>query len=112
MDERQLVKQAQAGDFEAFAQLIKANKHKVYGLVRRLTANIEDAEDIVQESFLKAIDRIDQFRGESAFGTWLSSIALNEARALHAKKRQFDLKPIEDYLPSGGSHGDGQQDSL
>jgi len=112
MDEKQLVKQAQAGDFEAFARLIEANKAKVYGLVRRLTANSEDAEDIVQESFLKAIDKIDTFRGESAFGTWLSSIALNEARALHAKKKQAELKSIDEYLPSSGSHGDDQQDSL
>ncbi len=112
MDEKHLVAKAQAGDFEAFAKLIEANKQKVYGLVRRLTANTEDAEDILQDSFLKAIDKIDQFRGEASFGTWLSSIALNEARALHAKNKQYELKPIEDYLPGAGSHGNSQQESL
>ncbi len=112
MDEKQLVAKAQAGDFEAFAKLIEANKQKVYAFVRRLTANTEDAEDILQDSFLKAIDKIDQFRGEASFGTWLSSIALNEARVLYARKKQFDLKPIEDYLPGAGSHGDDQQDSI
>ena len=112
MDEKLLVAKAQAGDFEAFAKLIEANKQRVYALVRRLTANTEDAEDILQDSFLKAIDKIDQFRGEASFGTWLSSIALNEARVLYARKKQFDLKPIEDYLPGAGSHGDDQQDSI
>jgi RNA polymerase sigma-70 factor (ECF subfamily) len=112
MNEKQLVAQAQAGDFEAFAKLIEANKQKVYALVRRLAGNKEDAEDIVQDTFLKAIDKIDQFRGESEFGTWLSSIALNQSRALHAKNKQVDLKPIEEYIPGGGTHGDGQQDGF
>lgn len=112
MDEKQLVAQAQAGDFDAFAKLIEANKQKVFALVRRLAGNNEDAEDIVQDTFLKAIDKIDQFRGESTFGTWLSSIALNQARGLHAKSKQIDLKPIEEYLPGGGAQGDSHQDSL
>ena len=112
MDEKQLVAQAQAGDFEAFAKLVEANKQKVFALVRRLAGNNEDAEDILQDTFLKAIDKIDQFRGDSAFATWLSSIALNQARALHAKSKQADLKPIEEYLPGSGSHGDGQQNNL
>ncbi len=107
-----MVALARSGDFDAFARLIEANKQKMYGLVRRLAGNEQDAEDIMQESFLKAIDKIDQFRGEAAFGTWLSSIALNEARALYSKKRQSDLKPIEEYLPGSGSHGDDHQDSL
>ncbi|MDH3890652.1 MAG: sigma-70 family RNA polymerase sigma factor [candidate division Zixibacteria bacterium] len=112
MNEKQLVAQAKAGDFDAFAKLIEANKQKVFALIRRLAGNNEDAEDILQESFLKAIDKIDQFRQESTFGTWLSSIALNQARALHAKSKQADLKPIEEYLPGGSTHGDGHHDSL
>ncbi|MCK4857194.1 MAG: RNA polymerase subunit sigma-24, partial [candidate division Zixibacteria bacterium] len=57
MNEKQLVAQAQAGDFDAFSKLIEANKQKVFALVRRLAGNNEDAEDILQDTFLKAIDK-------------------------------------------------------
>jgi len=94
-----LAQRAQAGDFEAFAELISAHKDRIYRLALRLSGSREDAEDIVQDAFLKAIDKIDQFRLESSFGTWLYAIALNQARALLAKRKQDDLRPIEDYLP-------------
>jgi RNA polymerase sigma-70 factor (ECF subfamily) len=102
MSEKELVQRAQAGDFGAFSELIGAHKSRIYGLALKLSGNAEDAEDILQDTFLKAIDKIDQFRLESSFGTWLYAIALNEARALFNKRKQTDLKPIEDYLPSGG----------
>ncbi|MEW6411041.1 MAG: sigma-70 family RNA polymerase sigma factor [Candidatus Zixiibacteriota bacterium] len=100
MSEKELVAKAQAGDFQAFEALINANKGKIYALALKMTANPQDAEDIVQETLIKAIDNIEQFRGESSFGTWLYSIALNQSRAHLAKQKQTDLKPIEDYLPT------------
>ena len=100
MSEQELVKRAQAGDFEAFSELVNAHKDKLYAFVRKLVGDPDDTNDIVQDTFLKAIDKIDQFRGDSAFGTWLTSIALNQSRALFAKRKQADLKPIEDYLPA------------
>jgi RNA polymerase sigma-70 factor (ECF subfamily) len=99
MDERELIGRMQAGDFEAFSELVDTHKDKIYALVHRLTGNKENAEDIVQETFLKAIDNISQFRGESSFGTWLYSIALNLSRMHFAKQKQMDLQPIENYLP-------------
>lgn len=109
MNEKNLVARAQAGDFEAFSALVDANKSKIYALAVKMTSNTEDADDIVQETLLKAIDNIEQFRGEASFGTWLYSIALNQTRALLAKKKQADLRPLEEYLPSssnGVTHGD------
>ena len=100
MDEKELVIQAKAGDFQAFSQLIEAHKSRIYALALKLSGNSQDAEDIVQDTFLKAIDKIDQFRGEASFGTWLYSIALNESRSLLAKQKHSELKPIEAYLPS------------
>ncbi len=99
MNERELVKQAQAGNFEAFTDLINAHKKKIYALSWKLTGNSQDAEDIVQETFLKAIDKSDTFRSEASFGTWLYTIALNLGRAQFAKRKQAELKPLEDYLP-------------
>jgi len=104
MNERELIQRAQAGDFEAFTELIGDHKDRIYGLALRLSNNPEDAEDIVQDSFLKAIDKIDQFRLESSFGTWLYAITLNQARALLAKRKQSDLKPMEEYLPGHTAH--------
>jgi RNA polymerase sigma-70 factor (ECF subfamily) len=103
MNEKQLVKAAQSGDFKAFTTLVDAHKEKIYGLARKLSGNEQDAEDIVQDTLLKAIDKIDQFRGDASFGTWLYSIALNEARALYGKQQRTDLKPIEEYLPAGSA---------
>jgi len=104
MNEAELIKRAQSGDFEAFSELISHHKEKVYGMVTRLSGSRDDAEDIMQETLLKAIDNIDKFRGDSSFGTWLYAIALNQARLLFSKQRQTELQPIEEYFP-GGDHG-------
>jgi RNA polymerase sigma-70 factor (ECF subfamily) len=105
MSEKELIKRAQTGDFDAFVELVDMHKGKVYAMLRRLSGNDQDAEDIMQDTLLRAIDKIDQFRAESSFGTWLYSIALNMARGQFAKRKQVDLKPLEDYLPGrGGEH--------
>jgi RNA polymerase sigma-70 factor (ECF subfamily) len=103
MDEKELVKRAQSGDFDAFNRLITEQKDKIYRLALKLTGNREDAEDIVQETFLKAVDNIDKFRLESSFGTWLYTIALNSVRAHMGTRKRMNLKPFEEYLPSGHS---------
>jgi len=99
MNEKQLVAQAQGGNFDAFSQLVDTHKIKIYALALKMTGNNHDAEDIVQDTLLKAIDNIDKFRSESSFGTWLYSIALNQARAHLVQQKKTDLKPIEEYLP-------------
>lgn len=106
MDERELVKRAQAGDFEAFSTLITKYQRQVFNLAKRMTRNQADAEDILQETMLKAIDNIEKFRGDSSFGTWLYSIALNAGRAFLNQEKRADLKPIDEYLPAGGHDGD------
>jgi RNA polymerase sigma-70 factor, ECF subfamily len=104
MSEKDLVEKAQSGDFDAFNTLIEKYKTKIYQLALKMSRNQEDAEDILQETFLKAVDNIDKFRAESSFGTWLYTIAVNVVRAQYAKDKRMDLSPIEEYLPSG--HGD------
>ena len=110
MNEKELVKKAQSGDFEAFSQLIEKYKNKIYNLGLKLSGDRHDAEDILQETFLKAVDNIDKFRGDSSFGTWLYAIAVNAVRALHQSRKKADLRPIEEYLPGGhGSTGDTKE---
>jgi RNA polymerase sigma-70 factor (ECF subfamily) len=103
MSERELIKRAQAGDFEAFTALINNEKEKIYRLALKLTGNRSDAEDILQDTMLKAVEKIDTFRLESSFGTWLYIIALNNIRRVMGTKKQAVLKPMDDYLPDG--HG-------
>lgn len=109
MNEKELVQQAQNGDYEAFARLISTHQSAIYGLARRLAGNEQDAEDIVQDTLLKAIDKIDQFRAESSFGTWLYAIALNQARALLGQRKKSDLRPIEEYLPDSRNEAETRE---
>ena len=103
MNEKELILRAKSGDFDAFTTLVAKHQSKIYHLALKMTANQQDAEDVVQETLLKAIDKIDQFRGEAAFGTWLYTIALNQTRAILSKEKSRDLKPVEEYLPSDHS---------
>jgi len=103
MNERELQNRARNGDFEAFSELVKMHSDRIYRLALKMTKNRDDAEDAVQNTFLKAVDKIDQFKGESTFGTWIYSIALNEIRGHFARSNKMAINTIEDYLPAG--HG-------
>jgi RNA polymerase sigma-70 factor (ECF subfamily) len=106
MSEKELVRRAQSGDFDAFVELVDSQKGRIYALARKMTGNEQDAEDIVQETLLKAIDNIEQFRGEASFGSWLYAIALNQGRKHLGLEKRTDLRPVEDYLPSTRSGND------
>ena len=77
--ERTLVVAAKNGDERAFETLFKRYQRKTIGVVLRYARVVEDAEDIVQQSFYKAFAHLSQFQGESSFSTWLTRIAINEA---------------------------------
>jgi len=77
--ERTLVVAARNGDEQAFETLFKRYQQKTFAVVLRYTRVVEDAEDIVQQSFYKAFVHLCQFQGESSFSTWLTRIAINEA---------------------------------
>ena len=77
--ERTLVVAAKNGDEQAFETLFKRYRRKTFAVVLRYTRVVEDAEDIVQQSFYKAFVHLSQFQGESSFSTWLIRIAINEA---------------------------------
>ncbi|MBD3381637.1 MAG: sigma-70 family RNA polymerase sigma factor [candidate division Zixibacteria bacterium] len=110
MDEKELVKKAQQGDFDAFNTLIENYKTRIYNLALKMSGDRHDAEDILQDTFLKAVDNIDKFRGESSFGTWLYAIAVNQVRGQYASRKKAELKPIEDYLPAG--HGSAEDKAV
>jgi len=78
-EELALVQAAQKGDVSAFEQLVKRYDRSVFRIAQHITRNQEDAEDVVQEAFLKSYEKLDQFQEQSKFYTWLVRIAVNEA---------------------------------
>lgn len=104
-DEHLLVAAAQAGDAAAFEELVNRYDGKIFRLTRNITGNREDAEDAMQDAFLKAYAHLQDFHGDSRFYTWLVRIAANEALMRLRKRRpnQFSLdEPIEgddDFFP-------------
>jgi RNA polymerase sigma-70 factor (ECF subfamily) len=87
--EGDLVERAKAGDMEAFAELVRRYERRIYRMARQITQNDEDAEDVLQESFLKAFEHLDSFQGQSKFYTWVTRIAVNES-LMKLRKRKSD----------------------
>ncbi len=85
-EESRLIQEAQKGDVSAYDVLIRHYYAKLYGLVYNMTSNNEDAEDLLQEIFLKAFKSLPRFKGNSSFYTWLYRIAIN--RSINFIKRR------------------------
>jgi RNA polymerase sigma-70 factor (ECF subfamily) len=81
-----LIDRILSGHKELFVDLIRPHQRTVYATVFSLLANKEEAEDVTQETLLKGLVRLNQFRRESTFGTWLIQIAINEARMRNRKQ--------------------------
>lgn len=79
-DDQELVQRVRAGEREAFYTLVSRYERPLYRSALAITRNPADAEDVVQETFLRAYEHLAQFRGEAKFHTWLTQIALNTAR--------------------------------
>ncbi len=99
----ELVHRAQQGEKEAFAMLVCRHEKRVYWIVQGILQNQADTEEVLQESFLKALQHIGGFRGEARFSTWLIQIAINEARMRQRKYRPglYDSLDEERDDPSG-----------
>ena len=105
-DELKLVRAAKDGDVSAFEQLVKRYDRNVFRIANHITHSREDAEDVVQEAFLKAYSNLEKFQEQSKFYTWLVRIAVNEALMKLRKRRperfvslDEDVKTEDDSLP-------------
>ena len=78
MLEGDLVKRARRGDLKAYDELVKRYQERIYATIYHMTSNHEDANDLAQESFIKAFQALKAFRGGSSFYTWLYRIAVNK----------------------------------
>jgi RNA polymerase sigma-70 factor (ECF subfamily) len=88
-DETLLVQRAKDGDVEAFTQLVQRYDRRIFRLAKHITQNEEDAEDVLQEVFLKAFTHLQGFEGQSKFYTWIVRIAVNES-LMKLRKRKSD----------------------
>jgi RNA polymerase sigma-70 factor (ECF subfamily) len=88
-EEQGLVERARSGDTEAFTRLVEKYERKIYRLAKHITQHDEDAEDVLQETFMKSYSNLDSFQGQSKFYTWLVRIAVNEA-LMKLRKRKSD----------------------
>ena len=92
----ELVKKSQLGDKSAFEELVKRHQDLVFSLSFKLTGNRELANDLAQESFIRAWKAIEKFRGDSTFGTWIYRITVNTAWTLRKKAKKHYSLNIED----------------
>lgn len=97
-DEARLLARARERDPDAFEQLIVAHAAPLQRMLRRVLGSQADAEEVLQETFLKAWRAIERFRGEAKFSTWLYRIALNEARRRQAYDAHRRALPIDDVM--------------
>ncbi len=105
-EEMQLVRRAKRGDDHAFEELVRRYDRNVFRIAQHITQNREDAEDVVQEAFLKAYSNLEKFQEQSKFYTWLVRIAVNEAlMKLRRRKPERtvsldeEVKTEDDSLP-------------
>jgi len=91
------VARVMAGDQDAFRVLVERHSRSLFRLAYRMTNNEQDAEDVVQETFLRACRRLSQFESRSNFGTWLYRVAVNCALDLMRRKGRHDkqLQPAQ-----------------
>lgn len=97
-DEHTLVIAAQAGEVSAFEALVTRYEKRIYRLAWNITQDRSDAEDVVQDAFMKAFEHLDSFQGNSRFYTWLVRIAVNQALMKLRKRRHRELsldEPLE-----------------
>jgi len=101
IDESTLVAQSREGDTAAFAELVRRYEGKIFRLAQHVTQNREDAEDVLQETFLKAYEHLDQFKGDSKFYTWIVRIAVNQALMKLRRRKSDKSVSLDEQIDTG-----------
>jgi len=100
-NEAAIVTQARQGDAKAFGELLRRYEGKIFRLALHITQNREDAEDVLQETFLKAYEHLDQFQGQSKFYTWIVRIAVNQALMKLRKRKSDRSVSLDETIDTG-----------
>lgn len=100
-DESNLVERAQGGDGRAFTKLVNQYERKIFRLAKHITQSQEDAEDVLQETFLKAYEHLPEFQRQSKFYTWLVRIAVNESLMKLRKRKTARTVSLDEGIDTG-----------
>jgi RNA polymerase sigma-70 factor (ECF subfamily) len=100
-DETTLVAQSREGDTAAFGDLVRRYEGKIFRLAQHVTQNREDAEDVLQETFMKAYEHLDQFQGNSKFYTWIVRIAVNQALMKLRRRKTDKSVSLDETIDTG-----------
>jgi len=95
LSDRPYIERAKKGDSDAFSWLVDRYKSTAYSVAFRILRNRDQAEEVVQQSFVKAFQSVSRFRGESSFSTWLFRIVYNTSISLTRKKTKERLREEE-----------------
>jgi RNA polymerase sigma-70 factor, ECF subfamily len=101
IDESALMTQAREGDTTAFGELVRRYEGKIFRLAQHITQNREDAEDVLQETFMKAYEHLDQFKGDSKFYTWIVRIAVNQALMKLRRRKTDKSVSLDETIDTG-----------
>jgi RNA polymerase sigma-70 factor (ECF subfamily) len=101
VDESTLVAQSRQGDTVAFGELVRRYEAKIFRLGQHVTQNREDAEDVLQETFMKAYEHLDQFQGNSKFYTWIVRIAVNQALMKLRRRKTDKSVSLDENIDTG-----------
>lgn len=100
IDERHIIQRIQRGETALYEHLIQAYGQQVFTLIVRMVSNQEDAEELTQDTFLKAFQHLSSFKGNCSFSTWIYSIAYNTAIS-NLRKRKFDTCTMDPATLAG-----------
>jgi RNA polymerase sigma-70 factor (ECF subfamily) len=106
-DEREWIRQSREGQAEAFALLIHEYQRMIHSLTYRMTGSLTEAEDLAQETFVRAWQHLDSFKGNSKFSTWLCRIAMNTClnwRQREGRRSEIHQTLANDALTNGSPH--------
>lgn len=98
-DEQALIDRVRAGDCEAFYELLRPHERAIYITAYSILQEQAEAEDVAQETVLKAFRNLHQFRGDARFGTWVITIAMNEARMRLRARQRARLESLDASVP-------------
>ena len=101
IEESTLVSQTREGNAAAFGELVRRYERKIFRLAQHVTQNREDAEDVLQETFMKAYEHLDQFKGDSKFYTWIVRIAVNQALMKLRRRKTDKTVSIDETIDTG-----------
>lgn len=106
LDDGELVKRCQQGDSSAMDTLIIKYQDRIYNIIRNICSNSDDAAELTQDTFVKAIEKLSDFKGNSSFYTWVFRIAVNLTLNFNKRRAKIGFKSLEDAV--GGADKDSR----